>query len=145
MLNQTIQESDAATSRRQFGRSIWAVVAGFLAVVILSIATDAVLHALGMFPALGQRMSNNLLALATFYRTLYAVLGSYITARVAPNRPMAHALIGGLLGMVIGGVGAAVTWSRTELGPHWYPLVLVAEALPCAWIGGKIRETQLSK
>ncbi len=41
---------------KNFGQSIWAVVAGFLAVVILSIGTDAGLHPAGIFPALGQRM-----------------------------------------------------------------------------------------
>ncbi len=29
------------------------------------------------------------------------------------------------------------TWDRgPEFGPHWYPLALVATALPCAWAGG---------
>jgi hypothetical protein len=34
---------------KNVGSSIWAVVAGFLAVVILSIGTDAGLHAAGIF------------------------------------------------------------------------------------------------
>jgi hypothetical protein len=145
MVNQTAEKMDAVVPARHLGRSVWALVAGFIAVVILSIATDAVLHALGIYPALRQRMSDKLFALATIYRTVYAILGSYITARLAPNRPMGHALIGGLIGMVIGSVGAAVTWKQTELGPHWYPVALVLEALPCAWIGGKIRELQILK
>jgi len=37
---------------KNVGRSIWAVVAGFLAVVILSLGTDAGLHAAGIFPDL---------------------------------------------------------------------------------------------
>lgn len=135
----------AAVPSRRIGRSIWAIVAGFLVVVILSIGTDAVLHALGIFPALGQRMSNSLFLLATLYRTIYAILGSYITARLAPDRPMGHAMLGGIIGLVLGSVGAAATWKRTELGPHWYPLVLVATALPCAWLAGKIREYETSQ
>lgn len=61
---------------KNVGRSIWAVVAGFLAVVILSIGTDAGLHAAGIFPGLGQRMSDGLFVLATIYRTIYGVVGS---------------------------------------------------------------------
>jgi len=39
--------------------------------------------------------------------------------------------------------GAVVTWNRAaEFGPHWYPLALVVLAMPQAWLGGKMRETQ---
>jgi hypothetical protein len=145
MPSQATEVTSTVVPARRLGRSIWAIVAGFLVVVILSIGTDAVLHALRIFPAPGQRMSDSLFLLATIYRTIYAILGSYITARLAPNRPMGHALIGGLIGLVLGSVGAAATWKHSELGPHWYPLVLVATTLPCAWLGGKIRELEISK
>jgi hypothetical protein len=69
------------------GRSIAALLAGFVIVVILSLGTDAVLHAAGIFPPLGQIMSNALFLLATVYRTIYAVVGSYVTARLAPIGP----------------------------------------------------------
>jgi len=129
---------------RRTGRSIGALLAGFLAVVILSIGTDGVLHAMGTFPALGQPMSDALFLLATAYRIVYGVAGSYITARLAPDRPMQHALVGGAVGLVLSIVGAVATWNRVpSLGPHWYPLVLVATALPCAWLGGKLRLIQL--
>lgn len=145
MPSQATEVTSTAVPARRMRRSIWAIVAGFLVVVILSIGTDAALHALRIYPTLGQRMSDNLFLLATIYRTIYAILGSYITARLAPNRPMGHALFGGLIGLVLGSVGAAATWKHTELGPHWYPLVLVATALPCAWLRGKIRELEISK
>lgn len=128
------------------GRSVLAVLVGFLIVVILSIGTDMVLHTLKIFPALGQPMSDNLLALATIYRTIYGVLGSYVTARMAPNRPMLHALSGGAIGLLLCIVGAVLTWNRgPEFGPHWYPLALVVLALPQAWLGGKLRLSQLGK
>ena len=129
---------------RSLGRSIWAIVAGFLAVVILSIGTDVVLHKLGIYPALGQRMADGLFVWATAYRTLYGIFGSYITARLAPNRPMWHALLGAAIGMLIGTAGAVATWNK-DLGPHWYPVALVVVGFPCAWIGAKIREAQISK
>ncbi len=87
-------------------------------------------------------MSNPLFLLATAYRTVFAIVGSFITARLAPDRPMGHALVGGAIGLVLSVVGAVVTWNK-DLGPHWYPLALVVTALPCAWVGGKIRLMQL--
>jgi drug/metabolite transporter (DMT)-like permease len=126
-----------AHSRRRMGRSLSAVLAGFVAVVILSLGTDSALRATGVFPALGQPMSDVLFLLATVYRTVYGVAGSYITARLAPNRPMQHALVGGVVGLVLSTVGAVATWNKVPtLGPHWYPLALVATAMPCAWLGG---------
>jgi len=123
---------------KNVGRSIWAVVAGFLAVVILSIGTDASLHAAGIFPGLGQRMSDGLFVLATIYRTIYGVVGSYITARLAPYKPMKHAMIGGAIGMVLAAIGALATWNK-DLGPHWYPVALIVGALPTAWVGARLR------
>jgi len=134
---------DETNSGRRTGRSVAALLAGFVVVLILSLGTDVVLHATGVFPKLGQAMSNPLFFLATAYRSVYAIIGSYITARVAPYKPMQHALVGGLIGLVLSIVGALVTWNKPELGPHWYPLALVVTALPCAWIGGRIRTAQL--
>ncbi len=128
------------------GRSIGAVLAGIVAVVILSLGTDIVLHAVGVFPPWGQPVGDKPLLLATIYRTVYSVVGSYITARLAPYRPMQHALAGGVVGLVVSIVGAAVTWNKgPAFGPHWYPLALIALAMPCAWAGGKLRETQLQE
>jgi hypothetical protein len=130
---------------RRILRSIGAVLAGFLVVVVLSLGTDLVLHAAGVFPPWDQRMSDALFLLATAYRILYAVAGSYVTARLAPHRPMKHALVGGAVGLVLSAVSAVATWNRPDLGPHWYPLALVATALPCAWAGGRLRAMQLGE
>jgi hypothetical protein len=120
-----------------------ALLAGFVTVVILSLATDVMLRAIRLFPPLGQPMSTALFLLATAYRTAFGIAGSYVTARFAPDRPMQHALIGGLVGLVLSTAGAVATWDRPNLGPHWYPLALIATAMPCAWFGGKLRVLQL--
>jgi hypothetical protein len=125
-------------------RRIGAVVAGLLAIVVLSTATDMVLHATGVFPPAGQPMDGALFLLATAYRIVYGIAGCYIAARLAPDRPMQHALVLGAVGVVISIAGAAATWNRgPEFGPKWYPLAVIAIALPCAWAGGKLREAQL--
>ena len=124
---------------RRIGRSIGALLAGFVVVVILSLGTDAALRATGVFPRLGRSMTDTLFLLATVYRTVYGIAGSYITARLAPYRPMQHALASGVVGLVLSTVGAVVTWNLDpSLGPHWYSLALVATAMPCAWLGGAL-------
>jgi hypothetical protein len=127
---------------RNIGRSIRALLAGFAVDVVLSIGTDMALHGVGLYPALGQPMSDPLLLLATAYRTVYGVIASYVIARLAPERPMRHAMIGGMVGLAVSIAGAAATWNR-GLGPHWYPLALTVLALPQAWVGGKLRALQL--
>ncbi len=131
---------------RRIGRSIGAVLAGMLVGIVLTIGTDIVLHAIGVFPPWGQSMVgfDGALLLATVYRTVYGVAASYIIARLAPDRPMQHALVGGVVGLAVSIVGAAVTWNKgPALGPHWYPLALVALAMPQSWAGGKLRLMQL--
>lgn len=124
---------------RRILRSIGALFAGFLVVVVLSLGTDLALHATSVFPPWGKPMSDALFLLATAYRTLYAIAGSYLTARLAPRRPMAHALAGGAVGLVLSTAGAVATWNEgPAFGPHWYPLALVATAMPCAWVGGRL-------
>ena len=84
-------------------------------------------------------MANSLFLLATAYRIAYGVVSSYIIAWLAPDRPMRHALTGGVLGLVVSTVGAVATWNKgPAFGPHWYPLALALTALPCAWLGGSL-------
>jgi len=129
---------------RRIGRSIGAVLAGMLAVIVLSIGTDVVLHATGVFPPWGQPASDALLLLATAYRTVYGVAGGYIAARLAPDRPMTHALALGVVGLAVSILGAVVTWNKgPAFGPHWYPLALIVLAMPQAWAGGKLWVMQL--
>jgi hypothetical protein len=124
------------------GRSVLAVFVGILATVIPTLIVDAVLHKTGFFPPSGQWTSSGPLAVATAYRIVFGIFGSYVVALLAPNRPMGHALISGAIGVVVSAAGAFATWN-SNLGPHWYSIALVITALPCAWLGGKIRVMQL--
>lgn len=133
------------------GRMLWsagAIIAGLVSVVALSIGTDSLLQAAGMFPAAGQRLPDAWLVLATIYRTLYGIVGGYVAARFAPDRPLMHALILGAIGLALAGLGAAVTWNAgPAFDPKWYPLALVVVALPSSWWGGwlfqRTRQTSL--
>jgi hypothetical protein len=120
-------------------RRLGAVLAGVLATFVLSLGTDVVLHATGVFPPWGEPMSDSLFVLATAYRVVFGVISGYVTARCAPDRPMAHALALGFVGLGLSTAGALATWDRgPELGPHWFPLALVVTAIPCAWLGGRL-------
>jgi len=138
-----IREPNTNRPPVRLGRSVLALLAGFLAVVILSIVTDLAMRAIGVLPALGRPPTDGSLLAAMAYRTVYSIAGSYIVARLAPARPMLHALISGLLGLILSTAGAIATWNGgPEFGAKWYPLALIAIAMPCAWIGGKIHARQ---
>jgi hypothetical protein len=124
---------------RRLGRSILAIFAGFIVVVVLSLGTDLALHAAGLYPDLGKPMAGPLLVIATIYRSVYGIIGSYITSRFAPYRPMQHALLGGAIGLLLGIAGAVATWNHLpSFGPHWYPVALIILAMPNAWLGAKL-------
>jgi len=125
-------------------RRVGAVLAGLLLVIITSTATDALMHGTGIFPPLGWPMPDSLFVLALAYRIIYSVAGGYLTARLAPDQPVKHALWLGIIGFVLGLAGAAATWNRgPEFGPKWYPLLLAATAIPSTWLGGKLVRERL--
>jgi hypothetical protein len=127
------------------GRSVAAVAAGFFATALLSLATDVVMHATGVFPRWGQAMSDGLFVLATIYRVVYTLIGGYVTATLAPRRPMSHVMVLGAIGTIAATVGLVATWNAgPAFGPKWYPVLLVVTALPCVLAGGMLRSRQAS-
>ena len=118
-------------------RSIGAVLAGMIIIIIFSIATDSLMVKLGIFPPLEQGTYNTkMLIIALFYRCIFAILGGYVTARISSLKPMRNAIILGIIGTVLGIMGAIIGWN---LSAHWYPIALVITALPCTWLGGKLK------
>ena len=122
-------------------RSILAVVAGVLFIIIVTTLVDFALHAAGVYPPITQPITDGLAALATVYRVAISIAGAWITARLAPEKPMKHALILGVVGVFLGLVGVVATWNL-GLGPRWYPIALVVLAVPQCWVGGKLYEMQ---
>lgn len=125
-------------------RSIAAIVAGLVWVVVLSVGTDLVLEGVGVVPPMGSPLTPVGAVIAVVQRTVWGVTGGYLTARLAPRRPMAHALVLGAIGFVAATVGAVATWGGAY-GPVWYPLALVALAIPQSWLGGQLRVARLSR
>jgi hypothetical protein len=128
--------SRPARGPRRVRRSVGAVLGGLVAIFAVTTATDVVMHLLGVFPPLhAPPMSNGLFLLALAYRVVYDVAGGALTARLAPDRPMGHALALGGIGVALSIVGAVV---MRGAGPAWYPLALAASALPSAWLGARL-------
>jgi hypothetical protein len=125
-------------------QSIWAVVAGVLVIIVVSTLVDIVLHALRVFPPIDQPINDSLALLATSYRVVISIGGAWLTARLAPDKPLKHAMILGLVGTVLGLVGVVATWNR-GLGPRWYPVLLAVLAIPQCWVGGKLYEMRSGK
>ena len=130
-------------TKRTF-KSIGAVLAGFVTVVVCSIGTDFILEAMGVFPSFAEQASQGfssqwMLLLAFIYRSMYTAAGGYVAAALAPDRPMRHAVILGSIGIAAGTLGAVANWDKTTESTAWYPIALIIAGLPCTWLGGYLK------
>lgn len=123
-------------------KSIWAVAAGVLFIIVATTIVDLVLHATGVFPGMKEPLTDTLALVASSYRLVIGVAGGWLAARLAPDRPMRHALILGYIGVVLAVIGIVVTWDL-GLGPRWYPISLAMLAIPQCWLGGWIHANGL--
>ena len=117
-------------------KSIGAIIAGMAVGAILSVATDKILEATSIMKI--TPFDENpvwLIGLVIIYRTIFNLLGTYIAAKLAPSKPMKHAIILGIIGTLAGIIGTIAMW---HIPPHWYPISLVILTMPTAWLGGKL-------
>lgn len=121
-------------------KSILSIAAGCIFFIVFTTLVDIMLYVNGIYPQTDQPLSAALAVLATSYRVIIGIIGAWITARLAPHKPMRHALILGCIGTVLGIAGIALSWGK-EIGPAWYPIAVAALAIPQAWIGGWLFET----
>ena len=121
-------------------RTVLAVIAGIVFIVVVTTLVDVALHMAGIYPPVGQPLDDTLALIATAYRVAISVAGAMLTARLATEKPMKHALILGGVGTVLALIGLVVTWDK-GLGPHWYPIALVVLAIPQCWVGGRLYQT----
>lgn len=125
-------------------RSILAVVVGYLLIGFLSFGADALMHAARpeVYGAGGRLDHLPTLLVTIAYVAVIAIVGCYVTARLAPRNPMKHALVLGALGVVTQVAMWSVAWNTV---PAWFHIVSLALVMPYAWIGGRIRERQLER
>ncbi len=120
-------------------KGIGAVLAGMLFIIVTHTGTDFVLESLGIFTQPDEGFHTTwMVVTATIYRSIYTVAGGYITAALAPNPKMRYVLILGIIGVVAGTLGAIATIPM-GIAPIWYPIALVVLALPCVYLGGKLK------
>jgi len=121
-------------------KSIGAVLAGLVFIFVASSVVDLILESLGIFPPPEQGLHITwMVVTASIYRTIISIAGCFLTALLAPSRPLLHALILGFIGLALCTV-AAIVFIPKNLGPAWYPIALAILAVPCGWIGGKLAE-----
>ena len=123
--------------KKETKQGIWAVVAGVLAIIVVTTLVDIVLHVVHVFPGMNVPLTDGLALLASSYRFVISIAGAYLTARLAPDQPMRHAMLLGYVGVGLGLAGLVATWNA-GLGPRWYPVSLVVLAIPQCWLGGKL-------
>ena len=125
-------------------RSAVAIAVGFVTIFVLAFGTDSAVRALlpGRFGVGGRVDDVGLLLLTQLYVFAFAAFGCWLTARLAPERPMRHALVLGALGLAFNVAGTIAMW---DTAPVWYHVVALALVMPAAWVGGAIRERQLAR
>lgn len=117
-------------------KSTGAIIAGFVLGAILSIGTDLLLDKLGIMSLENfKENSAAIILLVIFYRFVFNVAGSYLTAKLAPNNPMKHVIIIGVIGTVLSILGAMAMWDKAVAG---YNISIILIPLPSAWLGGKL-------
>ena len=128
----------------QWLRSVLAIVAGFILIGLLALGTDGLARAIrpDIFGPNSSTSNVNYLIIAIIYVGIYATAGCWLAATLAGRRPMLHALILGVLGLVFNLAAVPGMWA---LFPHWYTVVSLILVMPVAWLGGRIRERQLER
>lgn len=123
-------------------RSVWAILAGFILIGVLAFGTDAIMRAMSpwAFDAQGGTTNLPILLVMIGYSAVYGTVGCYVAARLAPSRPMRHAMILGVIGVIVTSLATMALWGHT---PAWFNIINLLSVLPLAWLGGRLRENEV--
>lgn len=113
-------------------RSIAAIVAGVLAILFAAKIVDVTLFSLHVYR--GTTFDERTALIALSHRVVLTIAGGWLTARLAPGKPIRHALILGAVNTALNLFGTA-DWDQ-NYGPIWFPLSLAVSAIPACWLGG---------
>ena len=125
----------AVSDRSETGlpRTLGAIAAGLVFVVLVSALAQLVIMAMGAMPPPREALTEpgqNMTALTL--RFIAAVFAGALTARLAPGMRLAHAL--GLAAMLIAAVGVEAILRGAQI-PDWRLLAEGALALPAVLLG----------
>jgi hypothetical protein len=126
------------------GRSILAVVAGAIVMVVGVVAANFMLVVLVPAASAPGGASGHVTALAVLllFNLLVGVVGGYVTARVAARAPERHALA---LALGIVQVALYAASALVERGgvPLWWHAGMVLFLVPAVLLGGQLRASQI--
>ena len=118
-----------------------AVGAGFFSTQILSLAGDKAYSSLApaAFDAATHSKDTASLIVMLAYASIAGFIGAYIAARLAARRPVAHALVLGLVSLALTIVSTFLAW---DAAPPWYHAATLLLVVPVAFLAGTVREMQ---
>jgi hypothetical protein len=118
-------------------RSVVAVLAGFFASTVMSLAADILFRRMSpaSFNAEGQPVGDGALFTMMGYEALFAIVAGYTTARIAIRRPFVHAILMGGLVLLGRTPTAFVAW---DTAPPWFHLGVLLLIIPAALLGAKV-------
>lgn len=117
-------------------KSIGAILAGIFLGAILSIGTDFLMEKTGIMSMDNFKQSSlTIILFVIAYRFLFNVIGCYLTAFLAPNKPMKHVIVIGIIGTVLSIVGSIAMWDKAI---PLYNIAIIVMSLPSAWLGGQL-------
>ena len=122
------------------GRSVLAIVAGFVTVFVLSVGADTAMQRFGVFPSEPATMSGGLFGLAILYRTVFTLLGGALTALISPRADQRDVRILAGLGFLAGLAGVAAWFATPGLGPLWYAAAIPITGAIATLIGGQLAQ-----
>ncbi len=122
-------------------RSILSIFVGFVIIAVIGLGGDAILKQIKpqSFTVEGAVSDPSLLMLILAYTVLAIVLAGYATASLAPKTKLGHALVLGIIQLVLS-IAATVNYFYTA--PAWWHALSLAAIIPAVWIGGKLRVRQ---
>lgn len=120
------------------GRSILAVIAGFVATVVLSVACDAIVRVAmpGAFGVDGRSPGPAMMAFGVLYTLAAAAAGGYLAAVIARRAELLHALLLGTLGALATLIVIALAPVAERTAGQFVAAMLV---IPATALGGWLR------
>lgn len=118
-------------------RSIVAVLAGFFASTVMSLAADILFRRMSpaSFSADGQAIGDGPLFTIMGYEALFAAIAGYTAARIAIRRPFVHAAVMGGVVLLGRAPTAVLAW---DTAPLWFHVGVLLLIVPAALLGAKL-------
>ena len=120
-------------------KSIGVILLAFISITLLSITTDFLLESIGILPDPNKGLfDTRAIILVLAYRGIYTIFAGFIIAKLAPSKPILHAIILGAIGIIIT-VLATTEPSFSDKAPLWFGYTMAAITIPCLWLGVNIQ------